>query len=125
LTDSLIAAAAGTDVIIANVAAGTAQVEASGAIELILSKLLRPEQAARLFSQARLRLAVYSHIVKKNLPGRAGDAAILRRTQRAGYNGRLVMGTDGMKIRVGDRIEVLAPPPKGKLPELDGAGAVF
>lgn len=125
LTDSLIAAGAGADVIIANVAAGTAQLEASGAIEPILAKLLRPEQAARLFSQARPRLAVYSHIVKKNLPGRAGDAVILRRTQRAGFNGRLLMGADGMKIEVGDRIEILAPPAKSKLPELDGAGAIF
>jgi ribonuclease Z len=125
LTDSLRQAAAGATVIISNVAAGTMELERSGKIDAVLNKLMRPEQAAELFSLAKPSLAVYSHVVKKQLPGRGGDAAIRRRTRQAGYTGPLVMGTDGLRIRVGETTKVMPAPPVSQLTELDGAGQIF
>ena len=66
------------------------------------------------------RLAVFSHIVKKGLPGSAGDAVILARTRRAGYSGPLIMGVDGMKITLGPTIRVTRPQPAKTLRDLDG-----
>jgi ribonuclease Z len=125
LTASLTQAAAGADVIISNVAAGTQALERSAAIDAVLNKLMRPEQAAQFFQAAHPRLAVYSHIVKKQLPGKRGDTLILQRTRQAGYKGRLIMGTDGMRITLGAKIEVLPAPPLSSLPEVDGAGFTF
>lgn len=120
LTAGMVTAGKGVDVLISNVAAGTAALERSGAIEPILAKLMRPEQAARLFLDCGPRLAVFSHIVKKGLPGAAGDRALIERTRKAGYTGPLRMGTDGMKITVGEKIGVAPPPARESLPELDG-----
>jgi ribonuclease Z len=120
LTDALISAGKGVDVLISNVAAGSDRIEKSGAIDPILAKLLRPEQAARLFLATKPRLAVFSHIVKKGLPGRAGDAVLIARTRKAGYSGPLAMGLDGMNITIGDRILVQPLRPRANLPDLDG-----
>jgi ribonuclease Z len=126
LTPQLLENSKGADVVVANVAAGTSELEASGTIAPILNKLLRPEQAARLFSEAKPKLAVYSHIVKKRLAGTPGDAVLMRRTRAAGYRGPLQMGVDGMRIAIGDAgIKVHPAPPANTLPELDGSGAIF
>jgi ribonuclease Z len=122
LTGALLNAGRGFDVVISNVAAGSVPIEKSGIIEPILDKLMRPEQAARLFTTTAPRLAVFSHIVKKGLPGAAGDAAILARTRKAGYSGALRMGLDGMKITVDDTIRIEPPQPRTTLPDLDGQG---
>jgi len=52
---------------------------------------------------------VFSHIVKKELPGEAGDNTIIKRTRQAGYDGPLVMGQDRMTIDVGDAVKVIPP----------------
>jgi len=124
-SDGLASAGKGVDVLVSNVAAGTEALEQSGTIAPILEKLMRPEQAARLFLGAAPRLAVFSHIVKKGLPGAAGDAVILGRTRKAGYAGPLQMGSDGMKITVGDKIEITPPPSRASLPDFDGTGVTF
>jgi ribonuclease Z len=116
----------GADVVISNVAAGSAAIEKSGAVGPILAKLMRPEQAAELFTKTAPRLAVFSHIVKKGLPGAAGDAAILARVRKAGYSGPLRMGVDGMWITIGDgTIRVQPPQPRRTLPDLDGPAALL
>jgi ribonuclease Z len=125
LSDSLLKAGKGVDVLISNVAAGSAPIEKSGAIDAILAKLMLPEQAARLFVSTKPRLAVFSHIVKKDLPGKAGDEAIVARTRKAGYSGALQMGIDGLKITVGDKIRVEPPQRRKTLPDLDGPAAKF
>jgi ribonuclease Z len=106
LTDALIAAATGADVVIANVAAGSARAEALPGWKPVFAKLLTPEQAAGLLVRAHPRLAIYSHIVKKDLNGAEGDNVILARTRKAGFTGRLLLGSDHERIVVGETIEV-------------------
>jgi ribonuclease Z len=117
-TAALAAAARGADVVIANVAAATPALEATPRVQPILSKLLTPEQDAHLFLVSQPRLAVFSHIVKKDLPGASGDATILARTRTAGYRGPLQMGHDHTRFIIGRTIEIerIATP----IPDLDG-----
>lgn len=100
------------DLVVANVAAAAEALKESARLKPILAKLLSPEQAAQLFSKSRPRLAVYSHIVKKGLPGAEGDGRIVQRTRAAGYGGALLMGTDHTRIVLGRaiRIEHMARP---------------
>lgn len=124
MDESLLLGSRGVDLLIANVVAGTPAMEATERMKPILAKLMPPEQAAAVFLLNKPRLAVYSHIVKKGLPGEAGDAMLVRRTRSAGYSGPLVVGADGMRIAVGKMVEVL-PKVSGALPDLDGPGARF
>jgi ribonuclease Z len=112
------------DLVVSNVAAGSRAMEEMAWIQPVLAKLMRPEQAAKLFEQTKPRLAVYSHIVKKGLAGAAGDREILQRTRAAGYAGPLRMGTDHMRIVLGTTIQV-EPAPRQALPDLDGPDARF
>lgn len=95
------------DLVVSNVAAGSAAKEKEAWIQPVLAKLMRPKQAAELFEKTRPRMAVYSHIVKKGLPGAAGDAEIVRRTRAAGYTGPLTMGNDHMRIDLGKTVRVV------------------
>jgi ribonuclease Z len=108
------------DLVVSNVAAGSAAKEKEAWIQPVLSKLMRPELAAGLFEKTQPRMAVYSHVVKKGLPGAAGDIEILRRTRAAGYRGPLVVGEDHMKIVLGKvvRMERVAAP----VADMDGPG---
>jgi ribonuclease Z len=124
-SDGLLNAARGADVVISNVAAGTAELERSGKIDPILDKLMRPEQAAKIFAEDKPRLAVYSHIVKKGLPGEKGDETLIQRTRAAGYQGALEVGQDRMEIVVGQTIRVVPPRSLDGLEDFDGPGSVF
>lgn len=75
----------------------------------VLKKLCTPESAAAVFLASQPRLAVYSHICKKGMPGAEGDEATLAMTREAGYSGPLVMGQDRMVIDIGVDIEVYFP----------------
>ncbi|MFH8569197.1 MBL fold metallo-hydrolase [Streptomyces sp. NPDC017993] len=110
----------GVDVLIHNVIAFNKKLTVSGDRKAIEAKLTTPEQAARVFSKTRPRLAVYSHIAKKHLHGKEGDEQIVRRTRKAGYDGRLQMGQDRMTIEIGDEVTVKPPASTADLPELDG-----
>ena len=111
------------DLVVSNVAAGTEAMENEAWMQPVLAKLMRPEQAAKLFDETKPRLAVYSHIVKKGLPGNAGDREIVRRTRMAGYKGPLLMGTDQVQIVLGKpvRIEPMVKPTA----DFDMPGAKF
>ncbi|MGD0796136.1 MAG: MBL fold metallo-hydrolase [Acidobacteriaceae bacterium] len=111
------------DLVVSNVAAGTRSLEQTAWLQPILAKLMRPEQAAQLFARTHPRLAVYSHIVKKGLPGAAGDAEILRRTRAAGYKGPLLMGQDRMEVFLGRAVRVQRVT-AGRT-DLDGPDATF
>ena len=111
------------DVVISNVAAATPELADSARVKPVLAKLMSPEQAAELFKQMKPRIAVYSHIVKKGLPGPAGDAEIVRRTRAAGYGGPLLAGADHTTIVVGSTIRIERP--AGRPPDFDGPDAQF
>lgn len=78
-----------------------AQVQGAHAIERVISHHTSPEQAGTLFSAARPRLAVYSHIVPS--PTTAED---LIGPTRKTYGGPLAVGYDLMTIVVGETIDV-------------------
>ncbi|MGJ4950630.1 MBL fold metallo-hydrolase [Bradyrhizobium sp. HKCCYLS20291] len=69
-----------------------------------------PEEAGQIFTRAKPKLAVYSHIVfatvkpVQDVP----EAALIART-RTTYQGPLVVGRDLTSIVVSDRIAVFAP----------------
>ena len=115
----------GVDVMVHNVVAFSEAMHKVGAMQPVLDKLTTPEQAAQVFTKAAPRLAVFSHIVKKELPGVAGDAAVLERTRRAGYSGPLQMGVDRMTIEVGQDINIRPPLATDGIPELDKVDARF
>ena len=123
--DNIAMLAKGVDVIVSNVAAATPALEKTAAIAPILAKLMRPEQAAALFRAAAPRMAVYSHVVKKHLPGSTGDQIVLDRTRAAGYSGPLVIGVDGMTLVIGSSVEIVAPSNPASLPDFDWPDAKF
>ena len=67
--------------------------------ENVIAHHTTPEQAGKIFTQVKPRLAVYSHIV----PGTTPNVIRLTRTT---YSGPLEMGEDLMAIEIGDKIEV-------------------
>jgi ribonuclease Z len=137
--DALARKAGPVDVTISNVAAATRALAATARVKPVLAKLMSPEQAAELFRQTKPRLAVYSHIVKKGLPGAAGDTEIVRRTRASGYGGPLMMGMDHTVIVLGgtgnntgdktrDKIRsrtIHIEHPAGRPPDFDGPSAHF
>ena len=97
------------DLIVSNVVAFGDAMTKAGVLKPVLNKLMTPEQAAATFLQTRPRLALFSHIVKKELPGDAGDDVVIERTRKAGYDGPLAMGQDRMTIEVGAEVKILPP----------------
>jgi ribonuclease Z len=97
------------DLVVSNVVAFSDAMTKAGVLKPVLNKLMTPEQAAATFLKTRPRLAVFSHIVKKELPGDAGDDVVIARTRRAGYDGPLAMGQDRMTIEVGEQIKIVPP----------------
>lgn len=120
--DELVKFGTGVDVLVSNVVALSDAQARAGTWKPVTDKLMLPEQAARIFSAARPRLAVYSHIVKKDLEGERGDKIIVARTHQAGYAGPLLMGRDRMTIVIGDTVKVLPPASLKGLQELDRPG---
>jgi ribonuclease Z len=101
--DSLIAHATGVDVLIHEVAAATDSDYATSSLSRsILAHHTTPVEAAAVFTRTHPRLAVYSHLALR--PGVA--AADLLPLTRPGYQGRLVLGADLMRITIGDSVTV-------------------
>ena len=91
----------------------------------VLAKLTTPEQAAEVFKRAKPKLAVYSHIVTKELQGSKGEDQIIARTRAAGYDGPLVMGLDRMVLEITGDVKVVPPRSLDDLPNLDSKGQKF
>ena len=125
LNDNVVKYGAGADLIIHNVIAFSDRLSEMPEMQGVLAKLTTPEQAAKVFSQTRPKMAVYSHIVTKELQGKKGEDEIMARTRAAGYDGPLTMGADRMTIEIGDRVTVDAPRTIDDLPNLDSKGQVF
>lgn len=125
LTDGLIAAACGADLLVQNIIAFSPRLSALPEMQGVLAKLTTAEQAGRLIRDAAPQLTVFSHIVKKELPGEAGDLAILSRVRATGARGRMAMGHDREIIEIGEGVILLLPPSLVDLPELDSKSARF
>jgi ribonuclease Z len=105
---NLISHAQGTDLLIHEVGAASAeQMSRDAHTRTIIAHHTSPEDAARVFNQVRPKLAVFSHIV---LRGATADDAL--RTTRLTYAGPLQLGEDLMRFHVGDEvtIERFVPP---------------
>jgi ribonuclease Z len=113
------------DLIICNVVAFSDKMTKAGVLKPVLNKLTTPEQAAMIFSKDRPRLAVFSHIVKKELSGDAGDRVIIERTRQAGYDGPLVMGQDRMIVVVGKEVKIVPPQPTDGIVDFDMPDSKF
>lgn len=113
------------DLIIHNVIAFSERLSQLPEMKGVLAKLTTPEQAAEVFTRAAPKLAVFSHIVTKELNGAKGLDEIMARTRAAGYGGPLTMGQDRMTIAVGDTVAVLPPRSLDDLPDLDSKLQVF
>jgi ribonuclease Z len=122
-TPSLREQATGADLLVQNVIAFGPRLSVLPEMQGVLAKLTTPEQAADLLRTARPRLAIFSHIVKKELPGRKGDDSIIARVRAAGYRGPLVMGRDHMVVEVGDTTRLVTARHPAKLNELDSKWA--
>jgi ribonuclease Z len=119
----LVTRAKGVDLIVHNVIALSPRLSAAPEMGPVVGKLTTPEQAARVFNETLPKLAVFSHVVKKELHGKAGDEEIMRRVRSAGYAGPLEMGYDRMLIDIGRSVVVTPPASTQNLPDLDRKGA--
>ena len=107
VSENLIRHAQGADLLVHEVVAPETLLRAglsSQRVEGIATLHVTPEQAGEVFSRARPRLAVYSHIV---LPS-ATEQDLIPPTRKT-YSGPLELGEDLMVIEVGDKIEVRRP----------------
>lgn len=119
LHENVVKHGTGADVIVHNVIAFSERLSKLPEMQGVLAKLTTPEQAADVFKQASPKMAVYSHIVTKELHGNKGPEEIIARTRAAGYDGPLTMGEDRMVIEIGVEVKVLPPQSLEDLPNLD------
>lgn len=119
-SESLIKASTGADVIVHEVIAAPAALLAqSETARRIVGFHTLPEEAGRVFAQARPRLAVYSHVVLLTTDAAFPAPAVtdLVPRTRATYDGPLEVGEDLMAIDIGREVRVRrgAPPkPPGR-----------
>lgn len=105
-TEELVRWSRGADVVIHEVLSPEverrrAQVVDPKAVEKIIARHTTPEQAGKLFAEAKPRLAVYTHVVPS--PATAED---LIPPTRKHYDGPLAVGYDLMAITIGETVEV-------------------
>lgn len=104
---NLVANARGADVVIHEVAMAPAEIADRPPVRYILSVHTEPADVARVFTQARPRLAVLTHLASPPNPGgRALTPADILTETRRGYAGALELGEDLMRISVTDSIRV-------------------
>jgi ribonuclease Z len=108
-TENLIKFAAGTDVLIHEVAQAPAdQLKRSDSARRIVGHHTTPEQAGRIFTRVKPRLAVYSHIALLTTEPQVSAPTIkdLVTATRTSYQGPLEVGEDLMSIDIGPTIKV-------------------
>jgi ribonuclease Z len=104
LSEALIAAGKGADVVIHNVFAPSPALLARDPNKRqVAQKLSSPEQAAQVFLRTGTRHGVYSHVILLD----STEADVVARTRAAGYAGPLTVGEDLMTIHIGDRVEIV------------------
>jgi ribonuclease Z len=125
LNENLIKHGMGADLIVHNVIAFSDRLSEMPEMKGVLAKLTTPEQAAEVFKRTRPKLAVYSHIVTKELQGAKSEDQIIERTRAAGYGGPLVMGVDRMSFEISGEVKPVETTPIERLPNLDSKGQVY
>jgi Metal-dependent hydrolases of the beta-lactamase superfamily III len=125
LSENVITHGTGADVIIHNVIAFSDRLSQMPEMKGVLAKLTTPEQAAEVFKRAKPKLAVYSHIVTKELQGKKGEDRSSPAPAPRRYDGPLVMGLDRMVLEIAGDVKVLPPQPLDDLPNLDSKGQRF
>lgn len=118
-SDNVVKYGAGADLIVHNVIAFSDRLGKRPEMQGVLAKLTTPEQAATVFSRARPKMAVYSHIVTKDLQANEVADVIMMRTREAGYPGPLIVGQDRMVFSIGDSVQTSGPQSLDGLPTLD------
>ncbi len=104
LSDSLIAAGQGADVVVHNVyAPSPALLKSNPNKRQVQLKLTSPEQAAEVFRLTGTKYAVYSHVILLD----STKMDLIERTRAAGYRGPLTIGEDLMTIRIGETVDVI------------------
>ena len=107
VSGNLVRHAQGVDLLVHEVAAPETFQRAgvrSERAKSVIEHHVTPEQAGEVFTRAKPKLAVYSHIV---LPT-ATEQDLVPPTRKT-YAGPLEVGEDLMVIEVGDRVEVRKP----------------
>ena len=106
-SENLARFAEGSDLLIHEVMAATAENAASPALQRIIGSHTSPEEAARIFQAAKPKLAVYTHVSLVAEPERrqALLETIIPRT-RAIYAGRVELGEDLMTIAIWDSVSI-------------------
>jgi ribonuclease Z len=125
LNENVIEQGTGADLLIHNVIAFSDRLSQMPEMKGVLAKLTTPEQAAEVFKRAKPKLAVFSHLVTKELQGKKGEEQIIARTRAAGYDGPLVMGLDRMAFEIAADVKTLAPLSLDGLPNLDSKDQAF
>lgn len=107
-SQSVIKYGTGADVLIHEVASARPELlAASVPVQRIIAHHTTPREAGMVFSQAKPKMAVYSHISlqgRGNFPEPTIDEVIAETRQT--YNGALVAGEDLMSFEIGDTITV-------------------
>jgi ribonuclease Z len=110
--ENLIRHAAGTDVLVHEVAAVRPELLEKSPTAATARRILgfhsSPEEAGRVFASVRPKLAVFTHVVllttDRNFQPPTG-ADVIRRTHTV-YAGAVALGDDLMTIDIGDKVEV-------------------
>jgi ribonuclease Z len=103
LSEPLISAGKGADVVVHNVfAPSPALLARDPNTRKVSEKLASPEQAAEVFRRTGTRHGVYSHVIL--LDSTEGD--VIARTRAAGYAGPLTVGADLTTIHIGETIDI-------------------
>ena len=115
VSENLIRFAQGTDVLFHEVAAAKAEnLSTSEAARRIIGHHTTPEDAGRVFTRVKPKLAVYTHIalLSTDLAISAPTVEDLVSLTRKTYSGPLEVGADLLSIDVGERVTVhrFAPP---------------
>jgi ribonuclease Z len=102
--------ATGADLLIHEVSMAKPEVAQTEAAKRILAHHTSPQEAGRVFSTAKPRLAVYAHISAAGGAGPTAPQPIDYITAtRETYNGPLEFGEDLMTINIGETITVTRP----------------
>ena len=98
----------GADVLIHEVGAARPELLASNvAVQRVIAHHTTPKEAGMVFSQAKPKMAVYSHIVllsREQFPEPTIDEVVAETRQT--YSGPLVVGEDLMSFEIGDTVTV-------------------